>query len=314
MKKALILGVFGQDGSYMAELLSAKGYEVHGIGRGAVARERFDWLKGLCPNIFIHLIHPVDKQTIEFLMAQHSFDEIYNFAGVTDTFAPFGNAENVLRLNALLPTQILEAIKGMKIKFFNASSCLTCSNGASGAIHENSPYSPMYPYGASKVYAETMIKMYREKFGVFACSGIFFPHESERRREGFFTRKVVDGVVDIVEGRKDKLEIGNLDFSRDWGYAPEYMEAVYLMMQRDTPEDYVIGTGKVTTGLQFVFKCFEYVGLNAGKYLVENHDKKRTEQLSVWADASKIKADLGWEAKTTVDEIVKKMIDAKRTV
>lgn len=316
-KRALILGILGQDGSYLAELLYKKGYEVYGIvrenqqwGKGS----RAEWLQNLIPNVQIHRSNITDKTKLRSLIETILPDEIYNFAGDSNVFNAWSNLDLTLELNAKVPQDILEIILGNKYmsgaKFFQASSCLTFGRDESGAQNERTPANPIHPYGITKLYADNMVKEFRKTFGVFACSGIFFNHESERRGENFFSKKITSAVARIKNGSDEKINIGNLSAQRDYGYAPDFMEAVWLMMQNETPTDYVIGTGKLISMERFMQICFEYIDVNWKRHIQydETLDRK-TDTKILRADTTKIQTELGWKPTHTVDDMIKKMID-----
>lgn len=280
-KKAMIFGVAGQDGSFMAQLLAAKGYAIYGI------------LKDLPASVYS-------------LISSAHIDEIYNFAGISNVINPYEKLDEIFEVNAKLPQQILEAIVQVdkKIKFFQASSSLIFGRDESRSQNELTPFAPMYPYGCAKLYAHNMVNEFRETYGLFACCGIFYNHESERRKEHFFSRKICKAAA-----KKQMVVVGNLDSLRDFGYAKDYMEAAYLMMQAKGPKDYVIGTGKLISMREFAKKAFDYVGLDYSEYVIEEESLKRINDTNVLcADATKIKLDLGWEAKTSIDEMIKIMI------
>jgi GDPmannose 4,6-dehydratase len=286
-KRAIIFGESGQDGSFMAELLADKGYEVYGINRENVKH---------FPDI-INKTKP---------------DEIYNFAGVSDVLHPYKNLNEIFEINAKLPQQILEIIvrTNKHIKFFQASSALIFGRDKSGRQNEQTPFQPMYPYGVAKLYAHNMVNEVRETYGIFACCGIFFNHESERRKDHFFSKKICKAAA-----TKSKVTVGSLDAVRDFGYAKDYIEAAYLMMQSDTPKDYVIGTGILTSLEDFARMAFEYAGLDYKDYVIQDKSlvrKKDTEILR--ANRTAIFDDLGWIPKVKVNELIKLMIDAERVV
>lgn len=282
--KAFITGITGMDGSHMADLLNEKGYEVSGAGKQSI------------------------PQIIQYIKESQP-DEIYNFASSSNTFDAWSNVDYVFETDARLPQKILELIKGTKTKFFQASSCLTFGLNKDGVQNENTPRCPIHPYGIAKLYADNMVSEYRRVFGVYACSGIFFNHCSPRRGEGFFAKKVCKAAA-----KGEKITVGNLDAVRDMGYAPDYMEAVYLMMQQDEPKDYVIGSGTLTSMNSFVKRAYELSGLDYTKYLVTDDTLIRKNDMNVLrADNERIRK-LGWQPKTTVDEMIKIMIDYERTI
>lgn len=286
-KRAIIFGISGQDGSFCSELLKSKGYEVFGV------------TKNDSTNIF-ELINGINP------------DEIYNFAGVSNVIRPYDRLDEIFEVNAKLPQQILETIVKVdkKIKFFQASSSLIFGKDKSRSQNELTPFRPIYPYGCAKLYAHNMVNEFRETFGLFACCGIFFNHESERRKEHFFSRKICKAAA-----TKTKVKVGNLDSLRDFGYAKDYMEAAYMMMQAKEPKDYVIGTGKLISMRAFAEKAFSYVGLDYREYVIEDEELKRKNDTNVLcAAASRIELDLGWKAKTSIDEMIKIIIEHDRAI
>lgn len=304
-KRALITGIHGQDGSYMAELLHEKGFEIIGLVRpGASTHHPF-------ARIYSGDISGAD--TARFFIRKIKPTHIFNFAGVSDTFSPYENLDHLIDINCKMPQSFLQAIVKIdpSIRFFQASSCLVFGHDTSGSQNELTARSPMHPYGIGKLYVDQMIEEFRNKYGIFACSGIFFNHESERRGERFFTRKVSRFVAKMALGNpKETLTLGKLSAFRDFGYAPDFMQAVFMMMEDNKPEDYVIGTGKLTSLIEFVQKCFNYAGLQFGDYTEFSLDMTRkTDYTSLKCDYSKIRTNLGWEPKTTVDQIVEKMVD-----
>lgn len=309
--KALIIGILGMDGSHMAELLHSKGYRVHGVVRPDTTKVRMDWLRALVPSITFHTTNILHRVNLEGLICEVNPDVIYNFAGETNVFNAWDNVERTFELNGQLPQRILELIRriGPSIKYFQASSCLIFGRDKSGLQNEDTPISPIYPYGAAKAYADEMVKSYREQFGIFACSGILFPHESGRRGDGFFTKRVTSAVAKIKEGKQDKLELGDLSQMRDWTYSPDVCDAVHLMMQQKIPRDYVIGSGVLTKTEDFVRKCFTSVDLVYENHVVMNKGSRSVDTEVMRADISKIKEDLRWEPRHNVDDIIKIMIN-----
>lgn len=288
MKTALITGISGQDGYYMAELLRSKGYEVHGT-KGAIDNHG---------AIYSHIkiIRP---------------DEIYNFAGHSNVFNPWEDINNVFNVNGKIPQYFLQSILDIdkSIKYFQASSCLIFGKNEDGVQNELTPTSPIHPYGIAKLYADNMVEEFRRVYGLFACSGILFNHESPRRGNDFFSKRICKAAAN-----GETIKVGNLDSFRDYGYAPDYMEAACLMMQNEEPMNYVIGTGKLTSMNDFAMKAFEYVGLNYENHLIIDEVLHRTNDTNIlMADTDKIFKDLGWFAKTSVDQLIKIMIDHERT-
>lgn len=312
-KKALILGVLGQMGSYMAELLNSKGYDVYGIVRLDADQKRVDWIKSLVPNIHIAPVDVLDKLSVQTAINIIRPNEIYNFCGYTNTFDPWKDIELVMKLNAKLPQDILESIVAVdkSIKFFQSSSCLVFGRDKSGLQNESTPRSPLHIYGSAKNYADNAIISFRETFGLFACSGILFPTESPRRGEEFFTKKVCKAIAEIKSGvKKDKLRLGDLTRMRDWSWAPDVVEAIYLMMQAEKPDDYVIGSGVLTSPEYFMRTAFEYAKLDYLDYLEHSSEFDRKKDMwALCANNRKIKLELKWQPKINICQIIEKMID-----
>lgn len=322
MKKALITGITGQDGSYLAEFLLSKGYEVHGVMRRASTFNtgRIDHIYQ-DPHIenyrfVLHYGDLADANTIRKLIYKIQPDEIYNLGAQSHVRVSFDIPEYTANITGLGTLRILEAIKdfqqngGKKIKFYQASSS-EMFGSSPPPQNESSPLRPRSPYGAAKVFAFNTARNYREAYGIFACNGILFNHESERRGETFVTRKITRGIARIKTGLDKKIYLGNLEARRDWGYAPEYCEAMYLILQQPEPDDYVIGTGESHSVKEFVETAFKYAGLaNWQEYIeIDPRYYRPTEVENLVADPRKAKEKLGWEAKTKFDELVKIMMD-----
>jgi GDPmannose 4,6-dehydratase len=319
VKKALITGITGQDGSYLAELLLAKGYEVHGIIRRASTfnTERIDHLYQ-DPHIndvqlFLHYSDISDSTSLIKLLYRIQPDEIYHLAAQSHVRVSFDIPEYTGDVTGLGTLRILEAIRetGVKAKFYQASSSEMYGKVQEVPQRETTPFYPRSPYGAAKVYAYWITVNYRESYGIFACNGILFNHESPRRGETFVTRKVTRAVAHIKAGLQDKLYLGNLDAKRDWGYAKEYVEAMWRMLQQDAPDDYVIATGETHAVREFVEEAFSYAGLDWRDYVEIDPKYYRPSEVDLLVgDASKAKRDLGWEPKTTFKDLVNLMVDA----
>lgn len=266
-KVAIVTGSTGQDGFYMTELLKSKGYKI---------------IAGHLSNI---------ASAIEF----YTPDEVYNLAAISDVINPYEDVSKVFEINTLPIARALDAITkhSPKTKFFQASSALAIQ--------------PLYPYGISKRAADELIKQYRDEFGIYACSGILFPHESPRRKDHFFTKKIVNAAIN-----KQKISVGNLDTLREFGYAPDYMEAVWLMLQQDNPKDYQIGTGWIAPLRYFASTVFSECGLNYQAYVSEEESFFRNYTVNR-ADIIPIKTELGWTPKHTIDDLIKIMLN-ERTV
>lgn len=323
MKKALITGITGQDGSYLAELLLAKEYEVHGVMRRASTfnTARIEHLyqdphiEGV--RLFLHYGDLADANTIRKLIYNIRPDEIYNLGAQSHVRVSFDIPEYTANITGLGTLRILEAIKdyehetGAKVKLYQASSSELFGD-APPPQNESTPFFPRSPYGIAKLFSYHTAKNYREAYGIFAVNGILFNHESPRRGETFVTRKITRGIADIVAGKADKIYLGNLDAKRDWGYAPEYVEAMWRMLQTPNPEDFVIGTGEAHTVRDFCEVGFRHAGLgNWQKYIGIDHRYFRpTEVDYLLADPRKAKEKLGWEAKVKFEELAKIMVDA----
>jgi GDPmannose 4,6-dehydratase len=317
-RKALITGITGQDGSYLAELLLAKGYEVHGIVRRSSSfnRGRLDpiysdpQLEGT--RLFLHYGDLTEGSSLVRLMAKLDPEEIYNLGAQSHVRVSFDNPEYSTDVNATGTVRLLEAIResGIKPRFYQASS-----SEMFGKVHEvpqteKTPFYPRSPYAAAKVYGYWITVNYRESYGLHATNGILFNHESPRRGESFVTRKITRAVAHILAGLQDKLYLGNLDAKRDWGYAKEYVEAMWLMLQQDKPDDYVVATGETHSVREFLQEAFGHVDLDWQKYVAMDERYLRpTEVDLLLGDASKAKKRLGWAPKTKFKDLVKLMVD-----
>jgi len=319
VKKALITGITGQDGSYLAELLLAKGYEVHGIIRRASTfnTERIDHLYQ-DPHIndvqlFLHYSDIADSTSLIKLLYRIQPDEIYHLAAQSHVRVSFDIPEYTGDVTGLGTLRILEAIRetGVKAKFYQASSSEMYGKVQEVPQRETTPFYPRSPYGAAKVYAYWTTVNYRESYGIFACNGILFNHESPRRGETFVTRKVTRAVAHIKAGLQDKLYLGNLNAKRDWGYAKEYVEAMWRMLQQEESDDYVIATGETHAVQEFVEEAFAYAGLDWRDYVEIDPKYYRPSEVDLLVgDASKAKRVLEWEPKTTFKDLVSLMVDA----
>lgn len=322
-KKALVTGVTGQDGSYLVEFLLSKGYEVHGVIRRASTFNtgRIDHIyqdpHEKNKRLILHYGDLSDANTIRKLIYKVQPDEIYNLGAQSHVRVSFDIPEYTANITGIGTLRLLEAIKdyeeyvGKKIKFYQASSS-EMFGATPPPQNENSPFYPRSPYGSAKAFSFYTVKNYREAYDIFAVNGILFNHESERRGETFVTRKITKGIAKIKSGLENKIYLGNLDAKRDWGYAPEYVEAMWLMLQQDKPDDYVIGTGESHSVEEFVKLAFEYAGLGNWKNYVEIDPRyyRPTEVEDLIADTKKAKEKLGWEAKTKFKDLVKIMVDA----
>jgi len=322
MKKALITGITGQDGSYLAELLLNKGYEVHGIIRRSSSfnTSRIEHIyqdpHDIGRRLFLHYGDLSDANTVRKLINQIEPDEVYNLAAQSHVRVSFDIPEYTANITGIGTLRFLEAIKdceskiGKKIKFYQASSS-EMFGATPPPQNEDSRFYPRSPYGVSKVFAFYMTKNYREAYNMFAVNGILFNHESPRRGGTFVTKKITRGIARIKKGLDQKLYLGNLDAKRDWGYAPEYVEAMWLMLQQPEADDYVVGTGESHSVKEFVELAFEHAGLGDWRKFVEIDPRyfRPTEVDNLIADTKKTKEKLGWEAKTKFQDIVKIMVD-----
>ena len=343
-KVALITGITGQDGSYLAELLLSKGYEVHGIIRRSSTfnTHRIDHIY-VDPHepearLFLHYGDLSDPGILTEIIWNIQPDEIYNLGAQSHVKVSFEMPEYTGNITALGTLRILEAIRrsGIKAKFYQASSS-EMFGASPPPQNEKTPFYPRSPYAVAKVYAFWITVNYREAYNIFACNGILFNHESPRRGETFVTRKITRALAHILVGKQKKLYLGNLYAKRDWGFAPEYVEAMWLMLQQEEPDDYVIGTGESHSVKEFANTAFEYAGielewrgngineqgfirsvdrrwdhiLKPGQVVIEIDPRyfRPTEVEFLQADIKKAKEKLGWEPRTTFDELVKIMVD-----
>ena len=318
MKKALITGITGQDGSYLAELLLAKGYEVHGIIRRASTfnTSRINNLyedphiNGV--RLFLHYGDIADSTNLIKLLYRIQPDEVYHLAAQSHVRVSFDIPEYTGDVTGLGTVRLLEAIRevGLKTRFYQAGSSEMYGLVQQVPQSETTPFYPRSPYGAAKLYAHWITVNYRESYGLFACNGILFNHESPRRGETFVTRKITRAVAQIKAGLQDKLYLGNLEAKRDWGYAKEYVEAMWLMLQQETPDDYVIATGETHSVREFLHEAFSHAGLDWEKYVEYDARYERPAEVELLiGDASKAKAKLGWEPRTTFHGLVHLMVE-----
>jgi GDPmannose 4,6-dehydratase len=323
-KTALITGITGQDGSYLAELLLAKGYEVHGVVRrsSSMNRGRIDHLQHANPShpegsrFVLHYGDMTDSGGLNRLVKTVRPDEIYNLAAQSHVQISFDQPEYTGDADGLGTTRLLEAIRtsALPTRFYQASTSemFGLTPPPQG---EDSPFHPRSPYAAAKLYAHWMTVNYREGHQLFACSGILFNHESPRRGENFVTRKITRGIAQILAGKADKLRLGNLDAKRDWGHARDYVEAMWLMLQQDEAEDYVIATGVMRSVKEFAQTAFEMAGLDWDKYVVVDEAYLRPSEVDeLRGDASKAARRLGWKPKTTFHDLVHEMLEHDLTL
>lgn len=320
MRKALVTGITGQDGSYLAELLIEKGYEVHGIIRRSSSFNtgRIDHLyqDPHEDDVRLHLHYGdlTDGSRLVTLLEKVQPDEVYNLAAQSHVQVSFDEPEFTGLTTGIGSTRLLEAIRmvGLDCRYYQASSS-EMFGATPPPQNEQTPFWPRSPYGAAKVYAYWMTRNYREAYGMFAVNGILFNHESPRRGETFVTRKITKGVANIVAGKQDYLYMGNLDAVRDWGYAKEYVEAMWLMLQHDEPTDYVVATGTAYSVRDFLQFSFEHVGLDWQKYVRFDERYLRPSEVdALIGDPSKVEALLSWKPQTLTPDLARLMVDADR--
>jgi GDPmannose 4,6-dehydratase len=313
MKKAIITGVTGQDGSYLADWLLEKGYEVHGLVRRA-STETFERIAHLAGRITLHQADLLDQLSIIDVLRAVRPDEVYNLAAMS--FVPTSWKQPVLtgEFTAIGVTRVLEAIRLLDprgIRFYQASSSEMFGKVQETPQRETTPFYPRSPYGVAKVYGHFITVNYRESYGMFSCSGILFNHESERRGREFVTRKVSDGVARIKLGLAKELRLGNLEARRDWGFAGDYVQAMWLMLQQEKPDDYVVATGETHTVQELVETAFAYADLDCRKYVVQDPSLVRPAEVDLLiGDASKARRVLGWQPKVHFQELVRRMVAA----
>ena len=319
MKKALITGITGQDGSYLADLLVSKGYEVHGIIRRASTfnTARIDHLyqdphvNGV--RLFLHYGDLADSVNLTKLLYDLQPDEVYNLGAQSHVRVSFDIPEYTADVTGVGTIRILEAIResGVKPRFYQASSSEMYGKVQEVPQTETTPFWPRSPYGCAKVFGYWATVNYRESYGLFACNGILFNHESPRRGETFVTRKISRAVAAIKLGLQNELYLGNMDAKRDWGYAPEYVEGMWRMLQADQPDDYVLATNETHTVKEFVEEAFRHAGLDWEKYVKYDARYERPAEVDLLiGDPAKAKRQLGWEPKVRFKELVRIMVDA----
>lgn len=315
MKTALICGVSGQDGAYLAQLLLNKGYTVWGTSRDAEMSSFQNLVRlGIRNKVNVESMAITDFRSVVQVLTKIQPDEVYNLAGQSSVGLSFEQPVETLESMATGTLNLLEAIRfiGAPIKFYNASSSECFGNTGETAANENTPFRPRSPYGVAKAAAFWEVANYREAYGLFACSGILFNHESPLRPKRFVTQKIVAAACRIAQGSQEKLHLGNISIQRDWGWAPEYVEAMYLMLQQNQPDDYVIATGESFQLEEFVAEAFAYVGLDANEYLVTDASFLRPTDIAVGrGNPLKAKEKLGWEAKYKMPEVVRMMVEEK---
>jgi GDPmannose 4,6-dehydratase len=323
MKKAFITGITGQDGSYLAELLLSKGYEVHGLVRRSSSLNT-SRIAHIFPEaeiagssssgigLFLHYGDLSDSEQISNIMDKVRPDEIYNLAAQSHVRVSFDTPEYTGNVTGLGTTRLLESARRSNpgVRFYQASSS-EMFGGKRPPQNEETPFYPRSPYACAKVYSYWMTRNYREGYGMYACNGILFNHESPRRGETFVTRKITRGIARILAGREKILALGNLDARRDWGFSPEYVECMWRMLQQSDADDYVIGTGQTHSVAEFMDAAFEYAGLDKDTHLTTDQSLFRPTEVDVLvADPGKARKKMGWKAHVGYDDLVRIMVDA----
>tara|TARA_B100001029_G_scaffold179889_1_gene192203 strand:+ start:25545 stop:26582 length:1038 start_codon:yes stop_codon:yes gene_type:complete len=318
MKTALITGITGQDGYYLAKLLLGKGYTVHGTVRRSSNINTLridDLISEYTPKkkLILHYSDLLDSASLYNLVSSINPDEVYNLAAQSHVSVSFKNPIFTTQTGTLGSTSLLEAVKHSEknIKFYQASSSEMYGGSTKEALDENSLFDPKSPYAASKVFAHNITKIYRDSYDLFCVNGILFNHESPLRGETFVTRKITKAIGRIQHGLQEKLTLGNLDASRDWGFAGDYVEGMWLMMQHKDPEDWVLATGETHTVREFVEAAFNYVNLNWEDYVETSEKYFRPNEVDyLLGDYTKAKKKLGWEPLTTFNELVQIMVES----
>jgi GDPmannose 4,6-dehydratase len=319
MKRALITGITGQDGSYLTELLLAKGYEVHGIVRRSSSfnTERIDHLyrDPHEPGVRLHLHYGDlnDGSSLQAIISSVVPDEVYNLGAQSHVRVSFDIPEYTAEVTGLGTVRLLEAIRkvGVPCRFYQASSSELYGQTAEVPQRETTPFHPRSPYAAAKAYSFYIAQNYREAYGMFVCNGVLFNHESERRGETFVTRKITRAVGRIVHGLQQDVFLGNLEAKRDWGHAADYVEAMWLMLQQEEPDDYVVGTGETHSVKEFLELAFAHAGLDYRDYVRVDRRYFRPAEVDVLlADPSKARKKLGWEPRVTFRQLVARMVES----
>jgi GDPmannose 4,6-dehydratase len=312
LKRALITGITGQDGSYLAELLLDKGYEVHGMVRRS-STEKFDRIEHLRNRLTLHQGDLLDHRSLVDALRAAQPDEIYNLAAMSFVAVSWIQPTLTAEFTGVGVTRMLEAVREVcpEARFYQASSSEMFGKVRETPQNESTPFYPRSPYGVAKAYGHHITVNYRESYGLFGCSGILFNHESERRGLEFVTRKITWHAAAIKLGKADELRLGNLDARRDWGYAKDYVEAMWLMLQQDQADDYVIATGETNTVQRCVEVAFDHVGVGWEDYVVIDDAFKRPAEVDLLVgDPSKARRELGWEPRTSFEQLIRLMVDA----
>lgn len=313
-RRALVCGIGGQDGAYLAALLLSKGYEVFGTSRDANALNR-DGLRalGVDERVKVLSMMPSDFRTVLRAITRSEPDEIYNLAGQTSVGMSFEQPVEAIESISIGTLNLLEAIRfvGRPVRFYNAGSSECFGDTGTAVASESTPFSPRSPYAVAKVCAQNLVSNYREAYKLFACTGILFNHESPLRPTHFVTQKIVRSAARIAAGSNERLRLGNIDIHRDWGWAPEYVQAMWLMLQQDAPEDFVIATGRTVSLAHFVQKTFEAFDLDWQQHVTTDPALLRPSDIRYGAaDPTRALERLGWAARTDVDDVIRNMCRA----
>ncbi len=311
-RTALIVGISGQDGAYLAKLLLEKGYAVVGTSRDAQA-SRFDNLSrlGILPRVRVESMSAVDFRSVSEVFSKYSPDEVYNLAGQSSVAMSFQQPVEALNSIMNATVTLLEVIRflGKPVRFYSAGSSECFGDVPGGIADESTPFRPRSPYGVAKAAAHWAVSNYREGYGLFACTGILFNHESPLRPERFVTRKITAAAARIARGEQEKLVLGNIGVKRDWGWAPEYVDAMWRMLQQESPEDFVIATGRLSSLEDFVAAAFDEAGLDWKKHLQSDAGLKRPTDLEGFAgESSRAGRQLGWRATTFMESVAREMV------
>jgi GDPmannose 4,6-dehydratase len=318
MKKALVTGITGQDGSYLAELLLSKGYVVHGLVRrsSTFSTERIEHLyrdpHDPEARLFLHYGDLSDGAGLRQILTACQPDEVYNLGAQSHVRVSFDQPVYTAQVDAVGTVRLLEAIRdiGLPVRFYQASSSEMYGQVRQTPQTERTPFHPRSPYGCAKVFSYWQTVNYREAYGMFACNGILFNHESERRGQTFVTRKITRAATRIREGLQEKLYLGNTDAKRDWGYAGDYVEAMWLMLQQEEPDDYVIATGQTHSVQEFLEKAFDLVGVDWREVVEQDPRYLRPSEVDLLlGDASKAREKLGWQPSVPFEELVQRMVE-----
>jgi len=316
MKKALICGVSGQDGAYLAKLLLNEGYSVCGTSRDAQMSSFQNLVRlGIRDQVKLESAALTDFRSVLQVLMKNQPDEVYNLAGQSSVGLSFEQPVETLESISIGTLNLLEAIRftGEPIKFYNAGSSECFGDIGTEAADETTPFRPRSPYAVAKSAAFWQVANYREAYGLFACSGILFNHESPLRPQRFVTQKIVAAVSRIAQGSHEKLYLGNVDIKRDWGWAPEYVEAMYKILQQEEPDDYVIATGESYTLEEFVVAAFDSIGLNWQDYVITDRSLFRPTDLAISrGNPTKAREKLGWQAQYKMPDVVRMMVQAKQ--